>query len=1798
MSRKGVWGRRVTQVDSRLSFGIFVFIALTLIYFGSVRAQSESDKRITLQSELEGELSAECQSSLFKELSEISVHDETNSRLAANLDLIRRCNTELNAAAERSASRMMDRTIAPLEGLINFETPHVHPIDLTPNGNTLLAVNIAAHMLEVYQVSGSQLIHQQSIPVGLDPVSVRARSNTEAWVVNHLSDSVSIVDLTAGTVIRSLETDNEPADVVFAGSPQRAFVTASEADAINVYSLSNLNAAPQTIDIFGEDPRALAVSNDGQTVYAAIFESGNNTRVQGAGANATITRGNTLADNDVAVINANTLGLSFQTGLMTMNMALAVHPTTNNITVVGTESLNDILLEPNVNGIFSRINLASFPQGGSSQLTDLNPHLTYSSPTVAQNLRDQSVGDPRGIAWRSSGTQAFVTGMGSNNVIVVDQTGARVDNIEVGQGPTGIVLKDSANLGFVMNKFDGSISVINLNTRQELSRVAFDDPTPDVIKNGRPFLYDTHETSGLGHVSCASCHVDARTDRLAWDLGVPGGASVTVPNASNSTGAVSGSVSVSSLKGPMVTQSLQDIMEHPILHWRGDRADLGAFNPAFVGLMGDDVELTSAEMQAFGDFLSTIWLQPNPYRNLDDTRPNSVVLPDGRTVTSATMDALRGNNQFNNNCLRCHSGQGNATRNFGANAEIGSNIVSPALPGLYDKMGFGRGTAGFGFFHTGEANVDRAARLSTSEQNEAFLAELMTLGGPSGPLVGAELRQIPHAGVGQQLTINGAATGSQTNLLNQFKSISVNSPFAVLIAKANINGTQRGFVYLGSDNFQTDRQSEQMTLAQLLASAASGDPVTFTLVADGMETRLALDSDLDGIFNGDGALELTSPGNQTNTVGDTVDLTIAGAGADPIVFNSSGLPANLTIASNGRITGSPTTAGSYNVLVWATDDNGSTDSIAFSWTIEAGNTTTCDPGLLHEWWDNIAGVSVSNLVNNPNYPNQPTGSNIRTTFNIPGFAKDAYGVRMQGYIVAPATGAYTFWIASDDGGELWLSSDEQTANKALIASVPSWTFEAEYDKFPSQQSAEISLIAGQRYYVEALMKEWFGGDHLNVAWRTPLNATRTLITSADTCTLELSGTAPVANLSANPTSGTAPLTVSFDASGSSDADGSIVSYAWEFGNGSTASGATVSHTYVNAGVYDVTLTVTDDSGRSDTASTTITANIGTIACAEAGLTYERFDNMTSATLDSFLNDPRYPDSPTTTALVSNFEAPSNVANYYGARVHGFLTAPVSGNYTFWIAGDDVASLQLSSNNNPGNAVEIASVNSWTPQRQWDWHPEQQSAEIALQAGEIYYVSAQLKENGGGDNLAVAWQIPGGSRQLIPNAVLCPAVDNGAPPVAVVSADPTIGDAPLAVNFNGAGSSDADGPIVSYVWNFGDGTSGSGAAVSHSYASAGSYVATLTVTDEDGRDDSAEITILVTTPGGGVACNTNGVQYELWAKIWSDKVSALLNDPRYPDSPDSSSTLNTLVVPSNVGNAYGARMRAYLIAPESGQYTFWVASDNEGQLWLSSNINPSNATMISQVDWSPEQDWEHKVSQQSAEITLIAGEAYYIEGLHQASWGGDYYAVAWDTPSGPRELIPNDALCVIETNGRVANNALADLLATHTEAYRAPVFGASELVADFPLALYPELMLILSGDQPLRERALALRDRFEGLLTGGGLISAEHLNEATAVYDAIYAQASPALQTWLTNHWSRINPDALADMPARNAWQVANTLAPTSVSGVTQSTQSAPTTARIMVLFALLSLTTLLKWRERDGDLRGFYSLPDQTTPNL
>ena len=143
--------------------------------------------------------------------------------------------------------------------------------------------------------------------------------------------------------------------------------------------------------------------------------------------------------------------------------------------------------------------------------------------------------------------------------------------------------------------------------------------------------------------------------------------------------------------------------------------------------------------------------------------------------------------------------------------------------------------------------------------------------------------------------------------------------------------------------------------------------------------------------------------------------------------------------------------------------------------------------ILFEWFEGTTGGNIDQLVDgrNPNYPNNPSSYEWRSSFLGPVNRSDNFGTRVRGYLYPPADGNYTFWIYSDDHSRLWLSTNDDPANKKLICEVNGYTAADEWTKFPEQKSSPITLKAGQRYYIEALHRDGTGGDNLGVGWGGP-----------------------------------------------------------------------------------------------------------------------------------------------------------------------------------------------------------------------------------------------------------------------------------------------------------------------------------------------------------------------------------------------------------------------------------------------------------------------------------------------------------------------------------------------------------------------------------------------------------------------------------------------------------------------------------------------------------------------------------------
>ena len=818
-------------------------------------------------------------------------------------------------------------TVAPAaaQQFFHFESPHVHPMAMTPDGQLLLAVNTVDARLEVFRTlpRAPHLEHLRSIPVGLEPVSVRARSNSEALVVNHVSDSITVVDLAALRVADTILTDDEPCDVVFAGSPQRAFVTISQRNRIAVFDADNRGSPLAVLAIEGEDPRALAT--DGTTVYAAIFECGNDTTIIDAdvvsgplnpypgdpnpppnapqqptgflpalnpalppaprvsqivrkaadGRWLDETGGDwspavpwDLHGHDIAVIDANSLAIGYRGGLMTTPMAISMRPG-GEVVVVGTEALNEVRFEPVLNGVFLSVEGAVLdPATGTVKRFDLNPHLDYATRTLPTGERALGLGDPRGVAVTEDGSTAYITGMGSSNVVAVSLEngfGARVALGESGEGTTGLVLDEPNSRIFALNRFEGSISILKTDSLGELGTVRFFDPTPAQLRVGRPFLYDTHRSSGLGIASCASCHIDARMDQLAWDLGDPSGVMRPFDQTCD-FGQTNACGDWHPMKGPMTTQTLLGLQGDEPFHWRGDRANLAEFGHAASSLMSNGSDFTAAEMANLEAYLSSISRMPNPNRALDGSFRTAVA--GGNAAHGAALFAT-GGLVGGANCIVCHSNAkgGNSSILNAAFAQQHQSVKVAHLSNLYEKTGFDTqsqsNNRGFGFEHDGALGT-----MIEFLSNPVFTGFLVP-GAPPRADMAAFMFSFDtgtHAAVGAQVTAVG---NSDAVAARRDELLAVASGGAVdLIVRTSDDSGSRTYAFAPAAGsppvFQSDVDGETASLEDFELMSQKGVAVTYTVVPANSAAWL-LDRDRDGFLDGYELAACSDPADPQST---------------------------------------------------------------------------------------------------------------------------------------------------------------------------------------------------------------------------------------------------------------------------------------------------------------------------------------------------------------------------------------------------------------------------------------------------------------------------------------------------------------------------------------------------------------------------------------------------------------------------------------------------------------------------------------------------------------------------------------------------------------------------------------------------------------------------------------------------------------------------------------------------------------------------------------------------------------------
>jgi DNA-binding beta-propeller fold protein YncE len=408
------------------------------------------------------------------------------------------------------------------------------------------------------------------------------------------------------------------------------------------------------------------------------------------------------------------------------------------LSVIDVPAAGNMTLRPEAgSGIPTPAGFPDFPS------VNLNRNYTPSSPAVQEVATGLGISQPTDVDLFETGgvvTSIALTGYHSDNVALLTPLpngSSTAGGYAIGRvafspssgysvvGPRGLAFNAAGTLLFVHGRLDNTLRVVDTSTLMLASTSSMQDPTTAEIRAGRKLLYSTKFSRGVnapapikgGFVSCASCHVDGRTDGLAWDLSEPS----TVPGAPIPPALIenpnAGTV-FPNPKNQMVTQTLQGLINYPLnesflflatnapYHWRADKNDFVDFNEAFVNLQrmpsltgspsGAGAQgVTPSEMLAYRRFVFTIRHPPNPEQPFD--RRTSGAVPSNPNVANPTVAggfsgarfgrALYHNNVFPcGSCVGCHS-LPDGSSNTITEANAGQPMETAALRNVFAREG-------------------------------------------------------------------------------------------------------------------------------------------------------------------------------------------------------------------------------------------------------------------------------------------------------------------------------------------------------------------------------------------------------------------------------------------------------------------------------------------------------------------------------------------------------------------------------------------------------------------------------------------------------------------------------------------------------------------------------------------------------------------------------------------------------------------------------------------------------------------------------------------------------------------------------------------------------------------------------------------------------------------------------------------------------------------------------------------------------------------------------------------------------
>ena len=463
--------------------------------------------------------------------------------------------------------------VQPSGGRIAMMSPQFHPI--MANEDFVFVANTPNHTVDVIDKKVNQVVRQ--IPVGIEPVGLAIRPDgKELWVANHVSDSVSIVDIEPASqtffqIVHTIQDIDpmtratrfdEPVGIVFA-SNQKAYVSLSSENQIAVIDTTS-RTITKRLRIPAQDPRGMAV-RDGR-LYVIPFESNNQTQLSGGkkedidgnlvtfdawdhsiqnnnvlslGHVVDIVKNPKVPDRDLFVfdIESDRL-LETVSSLGTLQYGIAVN-SQGRVFVAQTDARNDVngkagtkkhgLAELGNRPFLNRITTVEWTKGTESVVTS-KPSVAWMElePLPPEDPTHQTAqATPFAVEVSLDDRFLYLTAAGSDSFSIIEaSSGQLLGRCSVGSVPQGISIEYRDNrpvTAWVLSAASNTVERIGIEDFSDprcTQSIQLEDPTDGVVKNGR-IAFTTAKASTTGTFSCASCHPDGHTDQLLWVLTTP-----------------------------------------------------------------------------------------------------------------------------------------------------------------------------------------------------------------------------------------------------------------------------------------------------------------------------------------------------------------------------------------------------------------------------------------------------------------------------------------------------------------------------------------------------------------------------------------------------------------------------------------------------------------------------------------------------------------------------------------------------------------------------------------------------------------------------------------------------------------------------------------------------------------------------------------------------------------------------------------------------------------------------------------------------------------------------------------------------------------------------------------------------------------------------------------------------------------------------------------------------------------------------------------------------------------------------